>query len=96
MIRMTHPMHGVTHAVGSEVEWNIKIGWKVEPEPAQKTVVAATPENVADVAIPPESLTDEPAATREEMDVYAQYVEKFGKQPDGRWSVRRIESELRG
>ena len=30
MTRMVHPDHGVTDAVGSEIEWNIKHGWKVE------------------------------------------------------------------
>ena len=26
-IRMTHPDHGATHAVGAEVDWNKKHGW---------------------------------------------------------------------
>lgn len=30
MIRMTHPKHGVTHAVGAEVEWNKANGWIVD------------------------------------------------------------------
>ena len=44
-IRMTHPKHGVTYAVGAEVQWNEKNGWKVEPkvrkpepEPERKTL----------------------------------------------------------
>ena len=31
-IRMTHLVHGVLHAVGNEVEWNLKNGWKVDEE----------------------------------------------------------------
>ena len=31
-VRMSHPAHGVLHAVGSEVEWNMKNGWKVDEE----------------------------------------------------------------
>ncbi len=35
-IRMTHPDHGTTHAVGAEVEWNLKNGWKIEPKTPKK------------------------------------------------------------
>lgn len=33
---MIHPRHGVTHAVGSEIEWNMKNGWVIEEEPITK------------------------------------------------------------
>ena len=28
---MIHPVHGVTIAVGGEIAWNEKHGWKVDP-----------------------------------------------------------------
>lgn len=38
-VRMTHPLHGVTHAVGAEVKWNEAHGWKVEPKPIAPEMV---------------------------------------------------------
>jgi hypothetical protein len=41
---MTHPEHGTTFAVGAEVEWNKKYGWKIDEEPKEEPkVVAPTP-----------------------------------------------------
>jgi len=31
---MVHPEHGVLHAVGSEVKWNLENGWKIEEKDA--------------------------------------------------------------
>ena len=31
--RMVHPNHGTTFAVGAEISWNEKNGWKIEAEP---------------------------------------------------------------
>ena len=43
--RMTHPEHGTTFAVGAEVEWNKKYGWKIDEEPKVEPpkVIAPTP-----------------------------------------------------
>ena len=44
-IRMTHPEHGVTFAVGAEVDWNKQNGWieqaaqKKQPEPPPEPAV---------------------------------------------------------
>ena len=46
-IRMSHPKHGVTHAVGAEVAWNIANGWKVDPEVKPAPVEEASQQNVA-------------------------------------------------
>ena len=39
---MSHEIHGVTFAVGSEVAWNEANGWKVEekapPKPVEKPI----------------------------------------------------------
>ena len=37
--RMVHPNHGTTFAVGAEIAWNEKHGWKVEAEPVVEVVV---------------------------------------------------------
>lgn len=42
--RMVHPDHGVTHAVGAEVEWNQRHGWRVEEKrPKEVATQVATP-----------------------------------------------------
>lgn len=46
-VRMVHPLHGVTHAVGSEVDWNKANGWRVDENP----VAVAVPEEKAAVEI---------------------------------------------
>ena len=51
-IRMTHPDHGTTFAVGPEVEQNEKHGWKVEEKaPKQKPAEAqdVTPVDATDL-----------------------------------------------
>lgn len=40
--RMSHPEHGVVHAVGAEVEWNKKHGWKVDPKVKEAQVIKPT------------------------------------------------------
>ena len=47
-IRMTHPKHGTTFAVGAEVEWNEANGWKVDA--GVESVVATKIEPVEFVA----------------------------------------------
>lgn len=39
LVRMTHPLHGVTHAFGAEIDWNKKHGWKVEEKKKEEPVV---------------------------------------------------------
>lgn len=29
-VRMSHPKHGLTNAVGAEIAWNIANGWKID------------------------------------------------------------------
>ena len=45
-IRMVHPNHGTTFAVGAEVAWNEKYGWKVEEATVAEPVVEAAVEPV--------------------------------------------------
>jgi len=47
-VRMSHPEHGITYAVGSEVDWNRKHGWKVEPK-VKESVDVVKPTEVTQI-----------------------------------------------
>ena len=77
-VRMTHPRHGVTHAVGAEVAWNISNGWSVEPEQTAGQESTITAESEAPAA---PSLSE-------------RYQAKFGKPPHHRMRPETIERAL--
>ena len=84
--RMVHPNHGTTFAVGSEIEWNIANGWKVEDEKAEP--VGEFPGGAVDDPVEPESL-------RQELTLEQRYIEKFGKPPHHRMKKETVENALR-
>lgn len=100
-IKMTHPVHGTTFAVGAEIEWNKLSGWKVESAPEKVAVPVAAeadaaPEEIQAEEPPivfPDDATDDPASEDESLseDLRTQYIAKFGKEPHH----RMIESTIR-
>ena len=82
-VRMVHPLHGILHAVGSEVEWNLKNGWKVEEEAA---LLQAKPEAepIPEVEWKEESI--------EELRV--KWQENHGKKPHHKKSIATLRAEL--
>lgn len=80
-VRMSHPLHGVTHAVGSEVEWNIANGWKIDP--ANGNGKSVEPVTVAKIVL-----------TQAEQ-FAEQYKAKFGKYPHWKMKQATIEAALK-
>ena len=91
-VRMTHPAHGVTFAIGSEVEWNKAHGWKVEERVKVAPEPPPAPPALPNLIIEAEaSVFDEPA--EESKPDYGQmslgeltklYAVKFGRAPHHR------------
>ena len=58
-VRMFHPKHGWTNAVGSEIAWNKSNGWRVEveePNPVAPAEKVAKPDGV--LVVPRETFAD--------------------------------------
>ncbi len=89
--RMTHPLHGVIHAVGAEVEWNKQNGWSVDPgRPAAAPVPLPSEPESADNG--QESLTAQ--QIQDELDsARSAWREKWGREPDQRKSAKTLRRE---
>ena len=85
-VRMTHPDHGITFAVGAEVEWNKKYGWKEDGDNHVDKPVDSrgTFQTIPDK---PSIVVSTPAQ---------RYEAKFGKKPHHRMAEKTILKALEG
>ena len=79
-VRMTHPDHGITFAVGAEVDWNKAHGWKVAEKNAAPVAPAVPVEDQDTVGL--------------SGDLRQRYIARFGVAPHHRMKPATIERAL--